>query len=46
MAPSDDKGWWVGPGKIDGEHAARAGEIAHLQLAAVCFDAAAADGQP
>jgi cytochrome bd-type quinol oxidase subunit 2 len=30
MSRSDDKGWRVRPGKIDGEHAARAGNIPHL----------------
>ena len=34
------------PEQIDGEHAAPAGEIADVKLAAVRFDAATADGQP
>jgi hypothetical protein len=37
---------WGRPGKIDGEHAARPGEVAHVKRAAVRFDPAAADGQP
>ncbi len=38
--------WWGRQGEIDGEHAARAGEIAHVQPATVRLDAATADGQP